>query len=36
MAFLRHPNRSAILLAIEARDNGWREVDMSPLVDSGG
>ena len=26
-------DRSAILLAIEAHDNGWCEVDVSPLVD---
>lgn len=27
------PRRSAILLAVEAHDNGWREIDRAPFVD---
>lgn len=27
------PRRSAILLAVQEHDNGWREVDSAPLVD---
>lgn len=31
--FDRHPRRASILLAVHEHDNGWREVDRSPVVD---
>lgn len=33
--FTQAPRQAAILTAIEAHDNGWREVDASPIVDGG-
>jgi hypothetical protein len=31
--FTDNPRRDAILLAIAEHDNGWREVDVAPIVD---
>ena len=30
------PRRETILLAVEQHDNGWKEIDASPLLDAGG
>lgn len=34
--FDRHPRRSSVLLAIGQHDNGWREVDAAPVLDTSG
>lgn len=31
--FAAHPRRSSVLLAIREHDNGWQEVDASPVLD---
>jgi hypothetical protein len=32
--FATHPRRASILRAIEQHDNGWRELDAAPIVDT--